>query len=200
MFYFWYCKGFIALLCFSCFVVTFSFNSHHKTKLTSHKFNIPIHTIDYRIKRIKKTKLHVVEHLIDCENNKMILNLLNDNSYCLNPTDGLLSDIRGFIQQVANIGFLVIAYYILKRTSGGMREWNTEDGDKIEKEFNSKFPNKSSSLKSRKKRDRCPLCDGTGNYISKTNLSGQCELCDGKGYIVKVKTLSLPSEKDFNEY
>lgn len=137
----------------------------------------------------RASTLRVVEHLIDCETNKAIAGLFNDNEYCLNSGDGIFTDIKGFLEQVANIGYLVIAYYLIKRSNNGIKEWNIDSNEDESVNGSNSFDFINSNSNS----NRCPLCNGSGIFTSQTLERGTCELCQGVGTIPKVKPYDLPT-------
>jgi hypothetical protein len=148
---------------------------------------------------MKRKALHVVEHLIDCQSHQQLAQVMGEQ-YCLHPPNMFYSIVKGFFQQVSSIGFLIIAYYIFKRSSkGGIKEWdmiNADDEEELDFDKVSIRRSVPSNRQRSTEREVCPMCSGTGK------LSGgrQCSLCDGAGVFERVKTYSLPTANEKNRY
>ena len=149
------------------------------------------------------SRIHLIEHLIDCDADKLAADMLNNDAYCLHSSNLFMTDVRGFFDQVFTIGFLVISYYLFKRSENGVKEWNDyddEDGlDTSDIQKQQEVSDVSSSFLRRK--NVCPLCNGVGSFSpSKGNAKGTCELCQGSGIVESVKTYNLPNEQNKNNY
>lgn len=139
-------------------------------------------------------QLSVVEHLINCDANKMITDALNNDEYCLKPANMLLTDTKGFLEQVANFALLIVSYYALKRSANGIKEWNDYVDDSSEGEsFNA--VGKNTQTTARWRNNSCPLCNGTGKFSGQAGVTGVCELCGGSGIVNAVQPYNLPGDR-----
>jgi len=173
-----------------------------------------------RQSNISKIKLNVIEHLIDCANNPTLAELYGGvgSEYCFQPDGGTANNIKGFLDELFTISFLVISYYAFKRQD--LWRFEEDENSKYEDNYNNIYSNlyknkkqtgkKSdlfgSSTASSRERERggerrvsCPQCDGRGVLSWKGRLT-MCDLCNGKGDIPNFKVRRnlpvLPRERE----
>ena len=66
--------------------------------------------------KIARKPLKVVEHLIDCIENKDLGSLYGlESQYCFQTTPNIFNDIKGLFDQLFQIGFIVITTLIIQR-------------------------------------------------------------------------------------
>jgi len=104
--------------------------------------------------------------------------------------EGGVPIVKGFIDQVFSIGFLIMSYFFFKRTANGIIDFDEDDND-INNEINDNddddelFPRNSDNTL------RCPKCDGSGKF-SWGNTLDQCDLCYGSGSLsIRMKNKNI---------
>lgn len=152
------------------------------------------------------TRRYVVEHLIDCKENPIIAEFIGQNSeYCINTISNgnIFTAFKGFSDQIFNIGFLIMSYFVFKRSKNGFVDINSisdddtdddSDADTVDDrryytmdntDGRSKHSDRSNSIQPK----TCPQCNGSGRCIVMKPSSDAdrrplvCDLCDGSGRI-----------------
>ena len=145
------------------------------------------------------SRLFLVDHLADCVQNPLIAQIYGSSAgdICLSTGVGNTSLFSGMLDQVLNIGFLVIAYFLFKRGSiyslvdfftsddeGGVVV-DTDNGydDGSNGADRSDYSKRGSS----KQRSVCPQCNGTGTFRADLRVDDgagvTCDLCLGSGRV-----------------
>ena len=160
---------------------------------------------------------------MDCAANPVLAELYGGagGAYCLHHHqshgvgDGglaLVSGLGGALEQVLTIGFLVSAYFLFKRSRGGIVDWDetqlAEDDEDDEWEAGEEdedflrddvFTAASADARGRNPAKRgagrrsssrssggartCPQCGGSGRFAWTGPATAACEMCSGAGTI-----------------
>ena len=164
--------------------------------------------VSKRFKPRSSSRLFLADHLVDCTQNPLVAQIYGQTSsdVCLTTGVGNVGFFSGFLDNVLNIGFLVIAYYLFKRGSiySLVDFFNSDEGDGVVRDKDRDYdnginfsddgrPSSSSTRRGDKQRGKCPQCNGSGAFRADLRTADEdegnaviCDLCLGSGQIEGV--------------